>query len=250
MKLTIVGCAGSFPNPDSACSAYLVEADGFKLLVDMGNGSLGTLQRHIGLHDLDAVFISHLHGDHCLDLCAYAVARRYAPEGPFPQLPIYGPTGTVQRLASAYDVHGLDDRQLDDVYAEHVLRPGTLEVGPLLLQVDRVNHPVETYAVRVSHGGRSLTYSADTGESAALVALARDTDALLCEASFTSERPNPPDLHLTGGQAGEHAARAEAGRLLLTHLTAWSDADRTLGEAKAAYDGDAVVVASGESYDI
>jgi len=244
-----VGCAGSFPNPDSACSAHLVEAEGFRLLLDMGNGSLGALQRHIGLHDLDAVFISHLHGDHCLDLCAYAVARRYAPDGSYGQLPVYGPAGTAHRLASAYAVDGVHG-QLDDVYAEHVLRPGVLEVGPLQLQVDQVNHPVETYAVRVSHGGRSLTYSADTGESPALIALARDTDTLLCEASFTAERPNPPDLHLTGGQAGEHAARAGAGRLLLTHLTAWSDADRTLGEAKAAYDGDTVVVASGQSYDI
>lgn len=249
MKLTVVGCAGSFPNPDSACSAYLVEAAGFLLLLDMGNGSLGALQRHIGLYDLDAVVLSHLHGDHCLDLCAYAVARRYAPDGPFGRLPVYGPAGTVQRLASAYEVNRSDGK-LDDVYEEYVLRPGALEIGPLQLQLDRVNHPVETYAMRLSHGGRSLTYSADTGESAALTTLAKDTHTLLCEASFTSDRSNPPDLHLTGRQAGEHATRAGAGRLLLTHLTAWSDADQTLGEAKATYDGDAVVVASGESYDI
>lgn len=249
MKLTIVGCAGSFPSSESACSAYLVEAEGFRLLLDMGNGSLGALQRHVGLHDLDAVFISHLHGDHCLDACAYAVARRFAPDGPFGQLPVYGPPGTLLRLATAYDPQGHDSR-LDDVYKEHPLRAGPLEVGPLRLELARVNHPVETYAVRVSSNGRSLTYSADTGESAALVDLARDTDALLCEATFASERPHPPDLHLTGGQAGEHAARAGAGRLLLTHLTAWSDANRTLAEATAAYAGDAVVVTSGTSYDI
>lgn len=249
MKLTIVGCAGSFPNPGSPCSAYLVEADGFRLLLDMGNGSLGALQRHIGLHDLDAVFVSHLHGDHCIDLCAYAVARRYAPDGPFPQLPVYGPPSTLSRLASAYDAEGRDAR-LDDVYAEHVLSAGQVEIGPFRLDVDRVNHPVETYAARISHAGRSLTYSADTGESPALVALARDTDTLLCEASFTSDQPNPPDLHLTGAEAGQHAARAGAGRLLLTHLTAWSDPAKTLSEATAAYVGDTVVVASGDSYDI
>lgn len=249
MKLTIVGCAGSFPHPDSACSAYLVEVDGFRLLLDMGNGSLGPLQRHIGLADLDAVFISHLHGDHCLDACAYAVARRYAPGGPLAPLPVYGPPGTVARIAAAYDVQGIGGA-LDDVYEEHPLRPGQVELGPLRLVVDTVNHPVETYAVRVSGGGRSLTYSADTGPSAALVDLARGTDTLLCEASFSSGRANPPDLHLTGAQAGEHAARAGAGRLLLTHLTAWSDADRTLEEASAAYSGEAVVVASGESFDI
>lgn len=249
MRLTIVGCAGSFPTSDSVCSAYLVEVDGFRLLMDMGNGSLGALQRHISLHDLDAMFISHLHGDHCLDACAYAVARRYAPDGPLGQLPVHGPSGTLRRLSSAYDVEGLEDG-LGDVYKEHPLRPGPLEIGPLRLAVTRVKHPVETYAVRVSHGDRSLTYSADTGPSAALVELARSTDVFLCEASFTPDRSNPPNLHLTGSEAGEHAAQAGVGRLLLTHLTAWGDPDRTLEDATAAYDGDTVVVASGQTYDI
>ena len=50
MRLTVLGCAGSFPGPESACSAYLVEADGFRLLVDFGTGSLSALQRYSGLH--------------------------------------------------------------------------------------------------------------------------------------------------------------------------------------------------------
>ena len=69
MKLTVVGCSGSFPSAESACSSYLVEADGFRLLLDMGNGALGELQRHCGLYDLDAIFLSHLHADHCIDMC-------------------------------------------------------------------------------------------------------------------------------------------------------------------------------------
>ncbi len=79
MKLTVVGCSGSFPSAESACSSYLVEADGFRLLLDMGNGALGELQRHCGLYDLDAIFLSHLHADHCIDMCAYFVARYYRP---------------------------------------------------------------------------------------------------------------------------------------------------------------------------
>ena len=46
MRLTVVGCAGSFPGPDSAASCYLLEADGFRLVVDFGNGALGALQKH------------------------------------------------------------------------------------------------------------------------------------------------------------------------------------------------------------
>src|SRR5712691_9314386 len=84
MRLTVIGCAGSFPGPDSPASCYLVEADGFRLLLDLGNGALGGLQRHAGLFDIDAICLSHLHGDHCLDMAAYWVARTYAPDGPGP----------------------------------------------------------------------------------------------------------------------------------------------------------------------
>ncbi|MDQ6873881.1 MAG: MBL fold metallo-hydrolase [Actinomycetota bacterium] len=249
MRLTVVGCAGSFPRAGAACSAYLVEAAGFRLLLDMGNGSLGALQQHIGLLDLDALFISHLHGDHCFDACAYVVASRYSPEAPVRPLPLYAPAGALDRLARAYEIDGAA-ASLDDVYDEHVLVPGVLQIGPFQVTVDRTNHPVETYGARVEHDGRVLAYSADSGCSDALVDLARGADTFLCEATFDARRRNPPDLHLTGGQAGEHAARAGADRLLLTHLTAWIDPQLSLADAQAAFDGTAAVVAPGEVYDI
>src|SRR5690606_40074025 len=111
VKLTVVGCAGSFPGPEAPCSAYLVDAEGFRLLIDFGTGSLGALQRYADMHSIDAVVLSHLHADHILDACSYVVARRYAPNAPLPRVPLYGPEGTPARLAAAYDggVHGLDD---------------------------------------------------------------------------------------------------------------------------------------------
>src|SRR5690606_15077769 len=107
----------------------------------------------------------HLHADHILDACSYVVARRYAPNAPLPRVPLYGPEGTPARLAAAYDggVHGLDD-----VYEFATLHPGTFQVGPYRLTVDRVNHPVETYGMRLEYGGRALAYSADTGACEAL----------------------------------------------------------------------------------
>ena len=69
-------------------------------------------------------------------------------------------------------------------------------------------------------------------------------------ATFHSGRRNPPNLDLTGTEAGEHATRAGAGRLLLTHPTSWTDPEKILGEARGSYDGPASIVASGDSYDI
>ena len=127
----------------------------------------------------------------------------------------------------------------------HDLEPGTTEIGPFRLTADRMNHPVETFGFRVEHAGWQLAYSADTGESEALVRLAAGADALLCEASFLDGQDTRPDLHLTARQAAAHAARAGVGQLVLTHLVPWNDRDRTLAEADAAYRGPLSLATSG-----
>lgn len=248
MKLTVVGCAGSFPGPESPCSAYLVEADGFRLLIDFGTGSLGTLQRYTDPYRIDAILLSHLHGDHCFDACSYVVARRYSPAGPFPGIPVYGPAQTADRLSMAYDG---GEEPLTDVYKFVTLRPGVGSVGPFELTVDRVNHPVETFGMRLEHGGKALAYSADTAPCDELVKLATGADLFLCEASYVETRTNPPDLHLTGREAGQHAIAADAGRLLLTHLVpAWHSEAQTLDEATAEFSGPTEIVRAGARYEI
>jgi ribonuclease BN (tRNA processing enzyme) len=249
MRLTVLGCAGSFPGPDSPCSSYLIEADGFRLLVDFGPGSLSALQRYRDLGAIDAILLSHLHADHVLDACSYVVVRRYDPDGPLPPLPVYAPIGAPERLACAYG--GPGEAPLDDVYAFHPLRVGTLHIGPLRVTADRMNHPVETFGVRVEHGGRVLTYSADTAPCEALIRLAQGADVFLCEASYLDGEDNPPDLHLTGREAGEHAKKAGVGRLLLTHLvTAWGSADATYEAAASIFDGPVEIVRPGAEYDV
>jgi ribonuclease BN (tRNA processing enzyme) len=249
MKLTVVGCAGTFPGPDSACSSYLLEQDGFRLLVDAGNGSTGVLQKSIGLLDIDAVLISHLHGDHYLDLVTYTYARRYHPDGYPGSLPVHGPSDIREHIAGAFG-RPVDDL-LDAVYEFYpVSGPTRVGIGPFDIELGRVNHPIETYGMRFTAGGRTLAYSADSGVSDDLVKLARQADVFLCEASYLEGEDNPPDIHLTGKQAAEHAGRADVGRLLLTHLVPWGDASRTLAEAEQAYDGDVSVVDTGAVYDI
>jgi ribonuclease BN (tRNA processing enzyme) len=246
MRLTVLGCAGSFPGPDSPCSSYLVEAEGFRLLVDLGAGSLSALQRFATLTSVDAIVLSHLHADHVLDACNYVVVRRYAPDGPYPTLPLYGPAGTAARLAAAYG-----EGPLDDVYEFRDLRPGTLHIGPFAVTVDRVNHPVETYGMRIEHDGRVLAYSGDTAPCDALVRLAKGADLFLCEASYPDGEENPPDLHLTGRDAGEVATKAGAARLVLTHLVAaWCSEANVFESASAAFAGPVEVARTGARYEI
>ncbi len=248
MKLTVLGCAGTFPSAESSCSGYLVEHDGFRLVLDLGSGALGALQRHVGLFDVDAVYVSHVHADHCIDLVAYSYARRYHPGGIPPRLPVYGPKGLGARLCGAFEEPPVDG--LLDVFDFREVPVGRQAIGPFTVTSARMNHPVECHGLRLEAGGRSLVYSGDTATSPALVELARDVDVLLCEASWPEDPANPPGLHLSGREAGEHAAAAGVHRLLLTHLMAWSEPEAMRAEARAAYDGPLEVVRSGASYDV
>lgn len=250
MKLTVVGCSGSFPSAGSACSSYLVEADGFRLLLDMGNGALGELQRHVGLYDLDAVFLSHLHADHCIDMCAYFVVRYYPNNGTRPApLPVYGPEGTERRLTTAH-ADTPSERAMGEVFDFRTLKPGWFEIGPFTVRTEKLCHPVDTFGIRIEHGGRSLTYSGDTGACEALDELAEDADLFLCEASFIHGKEDIPDLHLNGREAGECAARARAGRLVLTHIPPWTDAERNIEDAREVYAGPVELAVPGAVYEI
>jgi len=259
VRFTILGCSGSFPGPDSPASCYLVEAEGFRLLIDLGSGALGAVQRYTDPYAIDAVCLSHLHADHCLDVCDYSVARTYHPGGPKPRIPVYGPSQAAVRLgrALAADPAAQDGRPgaapghgITDAFDFVTITPGVTEIGPLRITAAHMNHPVETFGFRLEHAGRSLAYSADTGQTEALVDLARDADVLFCEASFappdaTAAAALPQGLHLTARQAGEHAARAGVGQLVLTHLVPWNDKNASLEEAGQVFGGPLALAAPG-----
>lgn len=244
MRLTVVGCSGSFPGPDSAASCYLLEADGFRVVIDFGNGSLGALQKYTGLFDVDAVCLSHLHADHCVDLYSYSIARTYAPAGAQPPIPVYGPAGTAERMGLIHGPGG--DDGLIKRFTFETLEPGRVVIGPFDVQVTHVNHPVETFAYRFTSKGRSLVYTGDTGATEAVPALAAGADVFLCEAAFLDGPGLPPDIHLTARQAAAYASRAGVGKLVLTHLQPWNDRDAVRAEAAGAFDGDQDIAVAGQ----
>ena len=245
MRLTVVGCAGSFPGPDSPASCYLLEADGFRLVIDFGNGSLGALHKHTGLFDIDAVCLSHLHADHCVDLYSYSVARAISPTGPQPAIPVYGPARTAERMAF---IHGLDgdDMGLTKRFTFETLTPGRMTIGPFDVQLAHMNHPVETFAFRFSCNGRSLVYTGDTGETEAVTELAAGADVFLSEAAFLDGPGLPPNLHLTARQAATYASEAAVGKLVLTHLQPWNNQDDARAEAASEFKGDLDIAVAGQ----
>ena len=248
MRLTVVGCTGSLPGPDSPASCYLVEAGDTTLVLDLGSGALGPLQRRIGLDTVDAVLLSHLHPDHCMDLCGYYVAVRYSPWCDGSKIAIWGPAGTAERMARAYGLP--EDPGMTNEFAFNTYADGQFSVGDVRVTAARVVHPVPAYALRVEHEGRVLVYSGDTAAAQTLVELAQDADLLLCEAAFLEGDANPVGQHLTGREAGEHAAAANVRRLMLTHILPWGDPDRALAEARSAFAGPVAIARSGAIVEI
>jgi ribonuclease BN (tRNA processing enzyme) len=252
VRLTIVGCSGSYPGPDSPASCYLLEAPDAegkvcRILVDLGNGALGALHRYADPLAVDAVLLSHLHVDHCVDLTSYYVLRRYHPSGAQPRIPVYGPSGTAGRMARAYDLP--EDPGMTEEF-DFRSYDGGFQVGPFSVTPVPVDHPVEAYGLRIEAGGSVLAYTGDTGPTDALVELARGADLLLAEASFRRHDENPESVHLTGRDAAEVATAAGVRRLVLTHIPPWHDREIILAEATPAYSGPVELARAGTVYEI
>jgi ribonuclease BN (tRNA processing enzyme) len=253
MKLTVVGCSGSFPGPDSPASCYLLEAelDGrtWRVLLDLGSGALGALQRYVDPLSIDAVLLSHLHADHCLDLCGFYVLRKYHPQGPKPRLPVYGPAGAAARMARAYDLP--EDPGMNLEFEFRTWAPGEpARVGPFTVQALRVEHPVEAYGLRISAGSSLLAFTGDSGRCRELETVARGADVLLAEASFKDGEANPPGIHLTGGDCGRLARDAGVGRLVVTHVPPWFDPGDMLAAAREAWPGMTELATPGATYEL
>jgi ribonuclease BN (tRNA processing enzyme) len=249
VRLTVLGCAGSFPGPDSAASGYLVQADDadgrtWTVLLDLGNGALSALQRYGDPTALDAIGLSHLHADHVADMAVLNVMLRYHPDGPRAPVAVHGPVGTAERLDQLVGKDPATSTDEQFVVSEWAVGSPVV-VGPLALEPVPVNHPVPAFGIRVTGPSDAdparavtLAYSGDTDACPGLDALADGVDLLLAEAGFLDGRDDAlRGIHLSGRRAGEAAARGGAHRLVLTHIPAWNDPAVALAEASAVYDG-------------
>jgi ribonuclease BN (tRNA processing enzyme) len=228
LTLTVLGCSGTYPGGGGACSGYLVRSPGASLVVDLGAGTLANLQRHLAIGDIDAVVLSHVHPDHWLDLPVLRNAMRYVLgiEG----LPVYG---TAETWLMAQVIIG----ELPPTLLWHsVDASSVVEVGDQVVRFSRTDHPVETLAVRVDAGGRSLLYSADTGPAWDPGVAGADVDLMVCEASLDTEHEGEVQ-HLSARQAGKLARTLGAGRLVVTHVVPGVELETQRELARRAFGG-------------
>lgn len=237
LELTIVGCAGSTAGPDSAASCYLVsttDGDGrtWQLVLDLGSGAIGPLQRHCDPVRVDAVLISHGHPDHCADMGALDVLRRYGParDEDLPRIPLLGPAGIDRRIG---DVSGSPSDRGAQTYDHQPMSPGEVRsIGPFTIEAARADHPVPAFAYLVTAGESRLLFTGDTDRCAEVDALAARATAILGEAGWAHREINPPGVHMNGDQLGRMAADAGVERLIVTHIASWVDPEPTLAQVR------------------
>jgi ribonuclease BN (tRNA processing enzyme) len=246
VRLTVLGECGAWPEAGRACSGYLVEHDGFRLVVDLGYATLPRLLEHCSADQVDAVFVSHGHPDHCADLNPLLRARALGG-GSAGAVPVYALPGALAAVL-ALDRPGM----LADALSLHEFTAGDeLRIGPFAAHTRLLPHWVPNAGVRISAGGRVLTYTGDSGPSREVVELARDADLLLAEATHLDPVPAEAKPYLTSArEAGRQARRAGVGRLLLTHLWPGSDRSAATAQALEEYPGETGVAAGGMAIDL
>lgn len=242
----VLGGRGAWPDAGQACSGYLATHEGFRLLIDPGYAVVPRLLEHLDASQIDAIFISHGHPDHCADLNPFLRARALKDD-PDPPVPVYAPTGALS-VVLALDRPGM----LDSAYTLREFEPGDpLEIGPFQAETRLLPHFRPNAGIRLAAGDATLVYTGDTGPSPELAKLSRDANLLLCEASYVDEVPEDSRPALFSARlAGKLATEAGVGHLLLTHLMPGTEDEAALGEAGTHYAGPIGIATAGVTAEI
>ena len=253
MLITVLGKSPSWEDAGGACSGYLVEDDGIRVLLDCGNGVFAKLRERRDYVEVDAVVISHLHADHFLDLVPFAYALTYGPrrcEPPVrPRLHVpAGARDTFRRVVGAWGNEDLIESAFEIVEYEG---SEALALGPLTVDFQAVPHFVPTWAVRFrSDGSAAFVFGADCAPNDELSRFAADAGLLFLEATITRPESEGPRGHLTPGEAGELGRSAEAHRLVLVHISDEINQDAARAAAAQAFGREVEIAREGESYSL
>jgi ribonuclease BN (tRNA processing enzyme) len=246
MRITVLGKSPAWQDAGGACSGYLIEGGGTRVLLDCGPGVFAKLRSVADYVDVDAVVISHLHADHVNDLVTFASALRYGTRREIPPR-LIAPPGAVEVLERLCQGGSMRPEHISGAFALELYDPAdAVEVGGLRVRFRPVPHFIPCNAVEISEGDARFTFSADCGPNDALVEFAAGTGLLLVEATL----PEPDEGHLTPFEAGEHAAHAGARTCVLTHFSDELDASWVRAEGARGFGAPVELAAEGASYSV
>ena len=245
MKLTVIGYWGGFPAAGEASSGYLLEHEGYKLLLDCGSGVLSRLQTFVSPKELDAILLTHSHTDHTADIgvLQHALLIGHMSGGEEKCLPIY---------THSDDAKFIETLQYKSYTKwEPIKEDGAVQIGPFLVSAMKTKHSVPCFAYRIEAGGRVFGFTGDTAFKEKFASFFQGTNVLLSECNFykgmeAAERAG----HLTSEHAAVIARDAKAERLILTHLPHFGNVHQLKDEAAEFFGGEIGLASTGLTIEI
>lgn len=248
MRLTVLGSAASHASAGQACAGHLVESGTTRLLFDCGNGVVSNLYRVADPYSVDAVFVTHNHPDHYVDLYSMQAMLRYAPQGPMPSVPLYMPERLFTTMQALLSERGA--AEFREAFTFAPLRNGeAVRAGDVTVTPYEVDHTEPTFALVATDGASTLCYTADTAPGERVRAAARGCGLLLAEATLPQQYAGAAP-HLTAAEAAQIASDVGARVLVLAHVWPTNDREQMAREAAAVFAGQVHVAEEFSAYDV
>ena len=246
MDVIIIGSGTGVPSRRRGSPAIGVRAGPHFILLDLGSGTLRSLLNYdLNMNDIDVLCLSHHHPDHVGDLVPFLFATRYqlgyTRQKSFWLLAAQGFVRLHENLKGAWGEWLEPPPGLMQVQEMAPDREDLFTLDDLTIKTGPVNHIATSLAFRLEFGSRSMVYAGDTDWSDSLIALAQGADLFILEAANPFKVPG----HLTPGEAGLLAARAQVSRLVLTHFYPSCDEVDLKALCRRSYDGELILAEDG-----
>lgn len=234
MNLKVIGFWGAYPESNSATSCYVVSDNNKKIILDLGSGALSKLMKYENINEIDDVIISHFHYDHFVDvfplqfnaMIQHNVGKRIQP------INIYTPI----------DSEFSDKMSYKNFTSNIMYNEGPIfDIKDFIVTFLKTNHVIDSYAIKIKKNGKTLVYTGDTEWSDKLVDFSKNADLLICEASLFDGMKGKVKGHMTAGEAGELAEKANVKKLLLTHFPHFGIYELLKKQASKNYNGEIIL---------
>lgn len=230
MNLVVLGSGTANPHPRRSSAAFWLETSSGIVLLDFAASAVHRLaQERLDWGNIDAIWISHFHLDHCAGLAPFLFGSRHAPEMQNRRKPlrIFGANGLNEMIDILNKT--ADGKLLDQPFPVEIVEIGPLESLQMLPGLTAIStstpHTDSSHGVRITDSaGRTIVYTSDTGFRKDLAAFGKDAELLIIESSFFKDKRT--DKHLELAEAMYVIRHAKPKRAMLTHFYAeWDSVD-------------------------
>jgi len=242
VKLTVLGSGTGWMRLDRSAPGYLVEYEGFNLILDCGPGVFKQFLR-LGksIDEVDGIFVSHYHPDHVADVIPFFFAIRYEM-GYKREKPFLFVTSSLfeeffSHLKRAFN-QWVEPPEGKVTWC-YVKDKEEFSLGPFRAKTRKVKHNPESLAIRLEAGGKVLVYTGDTGFCEEVIEISKGADLLLIECSNSTDVK--VEHHLGPYEVADIAERAKVKRVVVTHLYPHSETEDLEGILRKHFSGDVIL---------